>query len=261
MYQRIIFKSGGICGLIYHMGVANRLERLREQRSDAFDWKSLRVYGISAGGAVGLLWLCNVPPREYKRLFYELVDASADVLDHSSWITRVQLSMCEYVRCTYPRRLRRVVRAKRLYIGLSTSDGFRFTNKYSTVAEMLHLVMCGASIPLVCSYPSFWRGAFVCDGGWLYDRRSQETYGLLSDTTLEIVPPAPFPLSLYIPPPVVFDWLWGWSDRWLERLAMHQVEYNPAWHPDLSWRLMLFGVLRRVALSRQTSFYPSICET
>ena len=215
MFRKVLFNGGAVCGLVWHISTVRFMMRLRRRRSVAFDWPSLRVYGISAGAAAALLWMCDVPPANYKSLFYSLIAESQTAArygDHSS-ITRIQLAMLDYVRSHSHDRLVRIVRSRRLYVGISSArDGFVFSNGYTTVDELLHLVMCSATIPLVCTYHGLLRGASVCDGGVLFNSRARLAHRLHEADTLVVEPPIPLPLSLVVPAPLVFDWIGRWAE-------------------------------------------------
>ena len=231
MYRQIIFNGGAVCGLVYHMGVVSYLATLRAQRSRSFDWCSLRIFGVSAGTAAALLWLCDVPPAMFQTLFYSLIADSESQSRCASRITSIQQTMLAYITRTYSKRLRRIVVQRRFYIAISTAQGCKFTNRYSTVDEMLHLVMCSATIPFVCSYPSVWDGAYVCDGGFLIDGPATQAARLCTVDTLEVVSPIPLPLSLLVPHPVAYAVISQWSGAWAARVSEVDSEVDSEEQP------------------------------
>ena len=88
------------------MATVSELTRLRRRRSRLFAWRKLHVYGASAGTAAALLWLCSVPSTEFKRLFFAFVNSQATTYRHHSIVTRIQLTMVDYIKLRYSKSLR-----------------------------------------------------------------------------------------------------------------------------------------------------------
>jgi hypothetical protein len=135
--MNLFFTGGGILGMFYYAGM---LKYLRDNKV-----KVDKVYGISAGSAIGVCLLLDIDIEN----FIEFIKKTTR---ESSSLTELQIKGVTYVLEHRPDAYK--ILTNRLYIGLTDINGFRYKSKFKSNVDLADAILCSSCIPVLSSWKS-----------------------------------------------------------------------------------------------------------
>ena len=181
--MNILFNGGAVWGFCEYIG---SLQYIREHGLE-FN----RVYGISAGGGIAVLYVLGFEPDEILSMWNKaLVETKLN-----SSLTENHLMGCHFILKHRPDAYK--IANGRLFIGVTGITGFFWKSKFTSNEDLCNTLICGGTIPLCSSYDAICNGEKSIDGGICISSKD------VPKNTRIITPTTPFPLSVIPPPPFI----------------------------------------------------------
>jgi hypothetical protein len=161
--QNIYFQYGGIQAFYMYIGAIRVLHKNKHQ----LDLPNLRVYGCSAGAAFALIFLLvlrDIVTADQVEKELDIVCNKPNEFMFDVAPYGVQLLSALFVKYIGGKNIMRLIN-KRLFIGISSVNDFRFVRKFRTNYDLCHAIMISCSAPLMSSYVNVYRGIPCLDGG------------------------------------------------------------------------------------------------
>ena len=182
MYMKILLNCGAICGFCEYIGA---LQYIREHNLE-FD----RVYGISAGGAIAVLYVLGFEVDEILTWW----NTTLSQTKLTSSLTENHLIGSRFIARS-PDAYK--IASGRLFIGITGEDGFFWKSEFTSNEDLGNTLICGGTIPLFSSYDAVCNGKMVFDGGICLSPND------VPENTRIITPTIPFPISVIPPSPFI----------------------------------------------------------
>jgi len=158
-----IYFAGGAYGMIYHLGIINKLKLNT----------NIKVYGISSGALVGMLYLLQYPKKKQIKLYNYLSDNSNDKIKENPLnlesydITPNNFYALKKIIDDYPDAYK--ILTDKLYIGITTIDEnnktyFVWKHTFDSNLDLCNALLCGFHIPFLCNYDSKINNNLAIDG-------------------------------------------------------------------------------------------------
>jgi hypothetical protein len=170
--MNLFFTGGGILGMFYYAGM---IRYIRDSKV-----KVDKVYGVSAGAAIGMCLLLDI---DIAKLITFMENTAKECLN----VTEIQMKGVSYVLDQRPDAYK--ILTKRLYIGLSCKDGFRYKSRFKSNLDLANAIMATSCIPLLSS----WKSKYI-DGSIAFNPKN------IQKDLIVMVCKIPFPLNMFIPP-------------------------------------------------------------
>lgn len=135
--MNLFFTGGGILGMFYYAGM---LRYLRDNKV-----KVDKVYGISAGSAIGLCLLLDIDIENF-------IEFMKKTTRETFSLTEIQIKGINYVLEQRPDAYK--ILTDRLYIGLTDINGFRYKSKFKSNIDLADAILCSSCIPVLSSWKS-----------------------------------------------------------------------------------------------------------
>ena len=206
--MNILFNGGAVWGFCEYIGA---LQYIREHNLE-FD----RVYGISAGGGIAVLYALGFELDEILAMWNKALDETK----LNSSLTENHLTGGRFVTQN-PDAYK--IASGRLFIGITGIDGFFWKSEFTSNDDLVNALICGGTIPLLSSYDAICNGKMALDGGFSVSHRN------VPENTRIISPTTPFPVSVIPPSPFVQHTLQAlgyYNMRTISR-EIRFVEINP----------------------------------
>ena len=194
--MNILFYGGVYWGMFEYIGA---LRYIKENKI-IFD----KVYGISSGSAIALCFLLDIDIEKLLTFMEKIL------IEHKNCsMTEIQIIGCRYVLTNNPNAYK--ILKKRLYIGVTDKKGFRFKSSFGSNEELANMILCGCSIPLLCSWKT---KKTRIDGAISFNNVH------VPENTIVITPTTPFPLSAIHPPKwlqyILIEYGYNMTDHYIQ---------------------------------------------
>jgi hypothetical protein len=157
-----VYLTGGAFGMIYHVGVMKILRK--------YDMTNIKLYGCSAGALTCAMVLLGYTDEQllavYNDISYRSFYATTTrPFDYESYnFTPLCLSALNKIKTDYPDAHK--ILNKKLYIGVTTEQGFKWYNEFKTIEELFNILLCSFNVPGLCSYDAIIDNMKCIDGGF-----------------------------------------------------------------------------------------------
>ena len=182
MYMNILFNGGAVWGFCEYIGA---LQYIREHNLE-FE----RVYGISAGGGIAVLYVMGFEVDEILTMW----NKAASETKLNSSLTENQLLGVRFVTRS-PDAYK--IASGRLFVGITNEDGFFWKSEFTSNEDLGNALICGATIPLFSSYDA------VCNEQMAFDGGIGLSPNDVPENTRIITPTISFPISVIPPSPSI----------------------------------------------------------
>jgi hypothetical protein len=181
--MNILFNGGAVWGFCEYIG---SLQYIREHNLD-FD----RIYGISAGGGIAVLYVLGFEIDEILTMWNKAL-RETKVNDS---LTDNHLMGCRFIFENRPNAYK--IANGRLFIGITGVDGFFWKSEFKSNEDLGNALICGGTIPFLSSYQA------VCNGKNAFDGGIGVSHKDIPENTRIVTPTTKFPISVIPPPPFI----------------------------------------------------------
>lgn len=181
--MNIFFNGGAVWGFCEYIGA---LQYIREHNLE-FE----RVYGISAGGGIAVLYVMGFEVDEILTMW----NKAASETKLNSSLTENHLMGCHFIFENRPDAYK--IASGRLFVGITGVDGFFWKSEFTSNEDLGNSLICGGTIPLLSSYDAVCNGKMAFDGGICISPKD------VPENTRIVRPTTPFPISVIPPSPFI----------------------------------------------------------
>lgn len=191
----IILPGGAVIGIFEGFGI---IKYIRENNI-----KINKVYCFSSGCIIGLCLLLNINLNNF-------IKYTEKIVDDPKKLSSIEICMLLFKYQLEQRPNAHELLGSRLYIGVTTPNGFRFISNFNSKDNLIDSLMGSTCLPVVLS--SWKCQSPMLDGGITYSKSVVPKNAIAFPTTVKL------PFNIIIPP--------GWIRKLFFKRGYSQAKHN-----------------------------------